>query len=106
MEQVSMIKPTSKAALKQQCLMLSNLDVAKAEKMYDFLIKGVENIPDLEPGQTPFIENFGKQASGVLDWFRKNQDMLTQGYDVIRNIVQKKGITASPTAEPLPTINP
>ena len=52
---VGMIKPTSKAALKQQCLFLSNLDVEKAERMYDFLIKDMEDIPAVEPASRSFM---------------------------------------------------
>ena len=97
-----MIRPTSKSELKRQCLMLCNLDVAKAEKMYDFLIKGMEGIPDVEPESKSWIQNFGEQANGVLGWLRDNQDMLGQGVDFIKGIISRKG--AEPAA-PLPPIN-
>ena len=97
-----MIKPTSKAALKRECLYLCNLDVAKAEKMYDFLIKGMEGIPDVEPASKTFIQNFGDQANGIFGWLRENQDMLSQGVDFIKGLVTKKS-ASSPT--PLPPIN-
>lgn len=101
-EKLSMIKPTSKAELKRQCLYLSNLDVDKAEKMYNFLVKDVD-IPDVEPSSKPFIQNFGEQASGVFGWFRENQDMIGQAVDFVRGIVSKKGGAAPVT--PLPPIN-
>ena len=97
-----MIKPTSKAALKRECLYLCNLNVEKAEKMYDFLIKGMDGIPDVEPASKTFIQNFGDQANGIFGWLRENQDMISQGADFIRGIVKKKGVTP-PT--PLPPIN-
>lgn len=102
MEMVGMIKPTSKAALKQQCLFLSNLDVEKAERMYDFLIKDMEDIPAVEAASKSFVKNFGEQASGVLVWFRENQDVLSQGVNLIRGIIGKKGAAPVP---PLPPIN-
>lgn len=102
MESIGMIKPTSKASLKQQCLYLSNLNVEKAEKMYDFLMKGMESIPDVEPASKSFIQNFGDQANGIFGWLRENQDMLSQGVDFIRGIVSKK---SAPTVTPLPPIN-
>ena len=102
MEAVGMIKPSSKAALKQQCLFLSNLDVAKAEKMYDFLIKDMEEIPAVEPASRPFVQNFGEQASSVMSWFRENQDVISQGVDFIRGIISKRG---SAPVKPLPPIN-
>ena len=103
-EAVSMIKPTSKAALKQQCLMLSNLNVEKAEKMYDFLVKGMEGIPDVEPASRSFLQNFGEQANGVFGWLRDNKDMIGEGVDFVRGIVSsRKG--GAPPATPLPPIN-
>lgn len=102
MDMVGMIKPTSKAALKQQCLFLSNLDVEKAERMYDFLIKDMDEIPAVEAASKSFIQNFGEQASGVMGWLRENEDVLTKGVDLIRGLFAKKG--AAP-AVPLPPIN-
>lgn len=100
MEAISMIKPTSKAALKQSCLFLANLDVDKAERMYDFLVKGMKDMPDVEPETRPFIQNFGEQANAVLGWLRENQDMLGQGLSFIRGVVKGKA-----PSSPLPPIN-
>ena len=99
-----MIKPTSKASLKAQCLYLSNLNVEKAEKMYDFLVKDMESIPDVEPASRSFVENFGEQASGVFNWLRENQDMLGQGVDFVKNIIASRRSGAVPPP-PLPPIN-
>lgn len=98
-----MIKPTSKASLKQQCLFLANLNVEKAEKMYDFLVKGMQGIPDVEPASRSFIQNFGEQATNVMGWLRDNQDMIGQGVDLVKSIVSRKG--GSATAAPLSPIN-
>ena len=97
-----MIKPTSKASLKQTCLFLSNLDVDKATKMYDFLVKDMDGIPDVEPETRPFIQNFGEQANAVLGWFRDNGDVISQGVAFIQNLITKKPVIAS---GPLPPIN-
>lgn len=95
-----MIKPTSKSALKQQCLYMARMDVDKAEKMYDFLIRDMEEIPAIDPAQKSFIENMGVQVNGAFKWIRENQDMLSQGYDLIKGIIAKrKGVP------PLPPIN-
>lgn len=106
MEAIAMIKPTSKATLKAQCLYLSNLNVEKAEKMYDFLVKDMNDIPDVEPAARSFMQNFGEQANGVLGWLRENQDMLGQGVDFIKGIIESRrgGIPNAPV-NPLPPIN-
>lgn len=100
-ERLAMIKPTSKSALKRECLYMCNLNVEKAEKMYDFLVKDMQGIPDVEPEAKPFIKNLGEQANGVFNWLRENKDMLEDGAGFIRGILSKKGSTPAP----LPPIN-
>ena len=104
LEKINMIKPSSKEALKRECLYLSNLDIDKAERMYNFLVKDMKDIPDVEPTSKPFLQNFGEQATGVFGWFRENQDVIGQAVDFIRGIVssRKGGV---PPATPLPPIN-
>ena len=82
--------------------MLCNLNVGKAEEMYDFLIKDMQGIPDIEPAQQSFLERFGEQANGIFGWLRDNQDMLGQGVEFLRGIIRKNGGAAS---SPLPPIN-
>ena len=101
-----MIKPTSKAALKQSCLFLSNLDVEKAEKMYDFLVKDVaDEIPAVEPASRSFVQNIGEQASGLMAWIRENQDVLAQAGDFVRGIFAGRKGAAPGAGTPLPPIN-
>lgn len=96
-----MIKPTSKYELKQSCLMLANLDVAKAEKMYDFMVKDIEEIPSIPMAQKPFLENVKEQSAEVFGWLRENEDMLTRAAQFIKGLFSRK----APAAEPLPPIN-
>ena len=105
MEKIAMIKPTSKASLKQTCLFMANLDVEKAEKMYDFLVKDMDGIPDVEPSTKPFIQNIGEQANGIFGWFRENQDMIGQAVDFIKGIISSRKGGGIPPATPLPPIN-
>lgn len=103
MDLVSMIKPTSKASLKQTCLFLTNFDVKKAAEMYEFLIKDMEDIPAVEAASKNFMQNFEEQANGVFEWMRKNEDVLKRGLAIFQNIAaRRKGGTA---VEPLPPIN-
>ena len=103
MEKIAMIKPTSKSELKQSCLMLANLDVDQAKKMYDFLVQDMTEIPEIPPAQKSFMENIGQQANGVFSWMRENEDMLAKGVDLIKGIFQKR-VPQAP-AQPLPPIN-
>ena len=100
-----MIKPTSKSSLKAQCLYLCNLNVEKAEKMYDFLVKDMSEIPDVEPASQPFIKNFGEQANGVMNWFRENKDMFADGWKFIQEVIASRKGGVIPPTSPLPPIN-
>lgn len=102
LRKLAMIKPTSKSELKQSCLLLANMDIDKAKKMYDFLVADMTEIPEVPPTQKSFIQNFGEQASGVFGWIRENQDIISQGVDLIKGFISKKP-TNPPT--PLPPIN-
>ena len=102
-----MIQPTSKSDLKRECLYLCNLDVKKAEQMYDFLVKDMPSLPEVPPAQKTFVQNFGEQANGVLDWLRKNEDVLGQGWEFIQKIIaSRKGGPTIPAGQPLEPINP
>lgn len=102
MSQIQMIKPTSKSALKQQCLYLARMDVKKAEEMYNFLVKDMEEIPAIDPAQKSFLQNIGGQVSDFFGWVRENQDMLSQGFDMIKGLIGKRKL---PPTTPLPPIN-
>lgn len=103
MAMINTIKPTSKSALKMQCLYLCRMDVRKAQEMYEFLVKDMEELPAIDPAQKSWMQNFGGQVSDVFEWIRSNQDMLGQGWEVIKGIIAKrKGI---PPTTPLPPIN-
>lgn len=103
-EKVKMIRPTSKSELKQTCLYLSNLDVDKAKKMYEFLVGDMSEIPEVPPTAKPFMQNFGEQANGVIGWIEDHQDFFGKAYDLIKNIVSSRKATP-PVSAPLPPIN-
>lgn len=104
LEKIEMIRPTSKSELKQTCLYLSNLDVDKAKKMYDFLVGDMKEIPDVPPASRPLMQNIGEQANNVVGWIEEHQDFLGKAYETIRGIVAARKATPTP-AQPLPPIN-
>ena len=98
-----MMKPTSKYELKQACLYLCNLNVEKAEKMYDFMSKGMDDMPNIPEAQRPLLENIKTQSNEIFAWLRENEDVLTKTADFFKGLFSRK--SAAP-AEPLPQINP
>ena len=106
-EMIANIRPTSKAALKMQCLYSCNGDIAKANALYDFLIKDMEDLPVLDPPQPSTIEQIKQGAAQTFNWLNENQDTLMNWIGMIRDIFGKKGSVNSihPSSNPIPPIN-
>ena len=106
------IRPTSKATLKIQCLMISK-DVDEAEKLYNYFAKDMPELPDYDPVQPTWVDNTKDVANGLLSWICNNKETLAQAYDIIRSITGNRlpplalGGTPveTPVAEPLSPIN-
>lgn len=82
------IKPTSKMALKQQCIILAKGDLEESKKLYDFLIQDLQDIPDIDPIPMTWMDNFGNNISKIFEWGRQNQDVLSQAYEFIQGITK------------------
>ena len=107
MKMIETIVPTSKVALKQQCILASQGDVEKAERLYNFYIKDLEDLPMFDPVQPTAMENFKTTASGIFSFIKNNREELMQGATLIRGIFSKDGLPIVPPAvtESLPPIN-
>ena len=107
---VDMIVPTSKMALKASCIRACNNDVEKAERLYDFFIKDIENIPDFDVKPPSTFEQIKTMAGDMFGWFEQNQDKLVGAYNFIQNMRGGSTIPAAPveatvqipTAPPIP----
>lgn len=105
-------KPTSKASLKQFCLIATQCKVEDAERLYDFMIKDMEDLPMFDPVPPTWVDNTKKAVGGFFDFVKENQDGIAQGYEFIRGIIASRGKELPPmgagesvTAQPLPPIN-
>lgn len=101
------IRPTSKAALKMQCLYSCNGDIDKATRLYDYLIKGMEDLPIYDPIHPTTMQQFKDGAMQTFDWINKNQDTILSWVDMIRGMFNKGGGSVPPAApaSPIPSIN-
>lgn len=83
---IKAIKPTSKATTKMQCLLVCNGDVEKAEKLYDFFVKDMPDIPDFDPTPTSGMQQFKDTAMSLFGWAKDNQNEIMGAVDFIRNL--------------------
>lgn len=111
LEMIRMIKPTSKMALRQQCLLIANGDVDKAKKLCDYYTEGMEDLPMFDPAPTTWVDNTKQTLDSVFGWISEHKDGLAQAYELVRNISGGRippitGTVEPPIAEePLPPIN-
>ena len=99
------IRPTSKAALKHQCLIISRGDVKHAKELYEYYMDGMEDLPMFDPVAPSWQENTKDAVNGIMNWFKENQNTLANGYEFIRSIVQQRAMPPIEDApEPLPEI--
>lgn len=101
------IRPTSKAALKVQCLYTCNGDVDKASALYDYLIKDLDDLPVLDAPQQTTFEQIKQGAAQTFKWINENQDTLMNWAGMLRDIFGKKGTSniVPPSSNPIPPIN-
>ena len=83
---INMIVTTSKMALKASCIRACNNDVEKAEKLYDFFVKDIKDIPDFDVRQPSAFEQIKTITGDIFGWVEKNQGKLLDAYNLFQSI--------------------
>lgn len=103
---VQEMKITSKVALKQYCLIATRCDVGEAQKLYDFLIKDMDELPMFDPIQPTWFDNTKRTAADIFGFIKENQDDIAKGIELMRGLIGKNGsIKNVAEATALPPIN-
>lgn len=106
---ISAIRPTSKATLKMQCLMVCKGNIDEALKLYDFFAKDMPDLPDFDPVPPTWQQNTAQTVNGIMAWLKENSGTIQQAYSMVQQIIANKGVLPiapePPAAEPLPPIN-
>lgn len=103
---IQAIKPTSKATLKMQCLMICNGDVEKAKLLYDFYIKDMEELPMFDIPTPTTMQQVKETAVQTFSWLNENQETLMNWAGFIKQILGKGGDSAVSAAAPAPPVPP
>ena len=99
------LQPTSKAALKQQCLMIANGDIDKASKVYDFMIKDMEDLPMFDAVPPTILQQVRETAAQTVSWVNENKENIMDWVGIIKGIFSKNPAAAPAPSTPLPPIN-
>ena len=103
MQMVQQFTPTSKASLKQFCIVAAQGDVAEADKLYNFYMKDMEDLPTFDPVPATWMDKTKDTVGGVVGFIRENQDGIMQCVELIRGLLGKGAKAVN--APPLPPIN-
>lgn len=95
-EMIRMLRPTSKATLKTQCLLISNGDIDKAQKLYDFYAKDMPDMPLYDAPQPTWLDNTKSTLTDMFGFLGDHKDEILQGWEMIRGLF---GRTAEDTAD-------
>lgn len=114
---IQALRPTSKATLKMQCLIICKADIEEAGRLYDFFAKDMPELPDFDPAPQTWVDSTRDVAGSIVSWLGDNKDTLAQAYEFVRGMTGNRlpplsagfGATAGPAgpaaAEPIPDIN-
>ena len=103
-EMIPRLNPTSKASLKQQCLFLAEGDIEKATKLYDFMIKDMDDLPLFDPIHPTTMQQVKETASNAFAWVKENKDDIMDWVGFFRGMFSKGGGEAA-GGTPIPQIN-
>lgn len=97
-----MIVPTSKMALKTSCMQACGGDIDKAEKLYDYYIKGISELPDFDPIRPSTFEQVKAMAGDIFGWLDQNGEKVSGLLQMIRGAAAPAAGTPPPGVPPIP----
>lgn len=98
--------PTSKASLKVQCLQAAKFDVSEAEKLYNFMIKDMEDLPIFEPQKQSVVMQTKDIIVDGFKWANDNQEQIFNWVGFVKSLFSKGGGDVPPAAGgAVPNIN-
>lgn len=103
-EMIQHIIPTSKVSLKMSCLHTCNGDIEKAEKLYQYLTDGIEDLPTYDPVQPSTMQQAKEMIGNGFTWVKENQDTIANIVSFFKDTFGKGGGTP-PSANAIPPIN-
>ena len=99
--------PTSKVSLKMSCLHSCNGDIEKAEKLYQYLSEGLDDLPTFDPIKPTTMQQAQSMLSSGFTWVKENQDTIVNWVSFFRDMFGKGGGSGSvpPATSAIPPIN-
>lgn len=89
------------------CLQSANGDVAKAQELYNYLVDGIDSMPDFPIAKPSTMQQIQQTANGVFTWLKENQQDILNIVGIVKqfgggNVAQ----VATQAAEAIPPLAP
>lgn len=97
--------PTSKASLKIQCLQAAKFNVEEAEKLYNFMIKDMEELPIFEPQKQSVVTQTKDIIVDGFKWANDNQEQILNWVGFFKGLFNKGGDVPPAAGGAVPNIN-
>ena len=102
-QNLSGIRATSKLSLKMSCLTISDGDLEKAMKMYEFFAADME-LPDTDPVPPSKMQTIKASVEEVSGLIKNNKDDLMDLVGFVMGIVGKKASATASGAANIPPL--
>lgn len=79
-----MIRPTSKIALKSSCLEACKGDLNEAQKLYEYYMKDLKDIPDFDYTPKSTMEEARETIGNAVSWAVDNKESLMTIFQAFR----------------------
>ena len=103
---MEMIRTTSKDALKRSLMQMYQGDVATMERMYDFYMKDMQNVPDFDPVAPSMLQQAKTTIGDLFGWAEANQEKLVGAYNLFRAMKSGEPISAVSASAPVADVPP
>ena len=82
--------------LKLSCLRACNNNVTEAERLYDYLVKDIADLPDLDPIQPSMVQQIKQGADEIFGWVNNHSEDFVKGWQLIQMMRGTATTTATP----------
>ena len=98
----TLIRTTSKDALKRTALMATGNDIKKAMEIYDFFAKDLPNMPDFDPIPPNGLEQIKNTAVQAIKWGQENKEQVQNIVGFLAQLFNRQPISVPMEAPPPP----
>jgi len=92
----SLIRTSSKDALKRTALAASGNDIKKASEIYDYFIKDLSDLPDFDPVPPTAMEQFKNTAMQLMEFGKEHEDQVKGVINIVMQLLGKGAPMTTP----------